>query len=249
MGPASGGDRALRSDADAPTLEFTMYNSLLFRVQDLPVLENYMKTYSFGMLVTTDADTGTPFISHIPLLYEPGDEKSATRTSSKILGHVSVNNPQWRHFRSDQRALCVFNGPHSYVSPKFYTGKTFEVPTWNYVTVHVRGDVRIIEGREKEKMLKSLIVKYEHSRKDPWRGDTDELFADAADMLQHIVAFEITKLTFEGKAKIGQNRSKDDFSSLYHVFHKADGSDESSPDRLELSKAMERLCPHKIAVS
>ncbi len=59
---------------------------------------------------------------------------------STLIGHMNVENPQWRRMRSGDRALIVFQGPHGYVSPTVYD-VTPAAPTWNSTAVHVTGTV------------------------------------------------------------------------------------------------------------
>ena len=38
--------------------------------------------------------------------------------------------------------LVIFHGPHCYISPDWY-GKPGNVPTWNYISIQVLGNVKI----------------------------------------------------------------------------------------------------------
>ncbi len=64
-----------------------------------------------------------------------------------------------RHQKST--GLSYFHGPHCYISPSWYETEK-AVPTWNYVTVHVSGEVELQED-ENELMssLLDMVSKYE----------------------------------------------------------------------------------------
>ena len=50
--------------------------------------------------------------------------------------------------------LAIFSGVHTYISSSWYNHEN--VPTWNYLAVHVSGKIRLIEGQELMDHLKSL---------------------------------------------------------------------------------------------
>ena len=88
--------------------------------------------------------------THIPL------ELSKNKLGKDILqGHVSKANPQWHHFKNNTEVLAIFTGPHGYISSSWYDFE--EVPTWNYIAVHVYGTIKIIEGEELYNSLKQLV--------------------------------------------------------------------------------------------
>ncbi|SEF39789.1 Putative FMN-binding domain-containing protein [Algoriphagus boritolerans DSM 17298 = JCM 18970] len=45
-----------------------------------------------------------------------------------------------------EEVLVNFQGPYAYISSSWYNHEN--VPTWNYLAVHVYGKIRIIEGEE-----------------------------------------------------------------------------------------------------
>ncbi len=59
-----------------------------------------------------------------------------TDGQATLTGHWARPNPQWRDIES-QRVLFMFQGPHAYISPRWYADTTKQVPTWNYVAAHV----------------------------------------------------------------------------------------------------------------
>jgi transcriptional regulator len=116
-------------------------------------------------------------------------------------------NPQWKHFGDDD-VLTIFQGPHAYVSPRWYeTGPA--VPTWNYTAVHVYGVPQIITDHSRIcDLLQTMVETYESSADNPWTGDIPAEFRDS--LIESIVAFEIPIRHIEAKFKLSQNRPKAD---------------------------------------
>ena len=72
--------------------------------------------------------------AHVPFLVEDG----------VMAGHLVRSNPLARLLKGGPvTALMVVTGPDGYISPDWY-GEEDRVPTWNYVAVHLRGQLRLI---------------------------------------------------------------------------------------------------------
>jgi transcriptional regulator len=172
-----------------------MYVPKHFRVEDPFELAAFMNANAFAALVTMH--DGAPFASHIPFLVD-GQGPGLT-----LAAHVARANPQWRTI-AGQEVLVAFTGPHAYVSPRWYAAMD-DVPTWNYMAVHVYGTARIIEDREGTyEIVRRLTDRHEAQAPVPWRLQT--LASEAVEtMLRAIVAFTITPTRVEGKYKLSQN--------------------------------------------
>lgn len=177
-----------------------MYTPPSFQINDRATLFALMEEFSFATLVTGDA--GSLVASHLPLVVQ--DDASGGR----IFGHMARANPQWSSFDGAADALAVFQGPHGYISPSWYTAHP-SVPTWNYVVVHAYGAPRIIEDRDTVVgLLRRTVEKYEGGMDEPWPMDLPPDYLEK--MVAGIVAFEMPLTRIEGKAKISQNRSEED---------------------------------------
>jgi len=94
-------------------------------------------------------------------------------------------------------------GPQAYMSPAVYPD-LIRVPTWSYVAVHVKAEVRILEGEEaKDALLKQLIADHEPAYAQQWRG-LPETYTHP--MMNAIVAFEMKMLEVQTKVKLNQHR-------------------------------------------
>lgn len=178
-----------------------MYIPKSFREDDVSVLHRLMQTYSFATLVTQH--DGAPYATHLPLMLCPDEGPFGT-----LIGHMARANPQWRDFDAEREVLVIFQGPHTYVSPSWYTVQP-SVPTWNYAAVHAYGAPRLIEDEaELYEALQQLAQTYEAPREQPWTLSGPDDFMRK--MMRAIVGFAIPISRLEGKYKLSQNRSPED---------------------------------------
>src|SRR5258706_13567554 len=96
------------------------------------------------------------------MMIEAGEGKFGT-----LYGHMARANPHGRLF-GDGEILVIFNGPHGYVSPTWYSDRTINVPTWNYVAVHAYGTPEALPAADSALHLSRLVAKYESARADGW---------------------------------------------------------------------------------
>ncbi|EQD45419.1 Negative transcriptional regulator [mine drainage metagenome] len=137
--------------------------------------------HPFGALVT--APDGVPFVSHLPFLFE-----STAGAHGRLLGHMARANPQWQHLTAASDVLAVFQGPHAYVSPSWYSSPG--VPTWNYAVVHLYGKASLIENEaELEALIERLTTAYESPMPNPWKPNLEG--ERRTKLLNMIVGFEI----------------------------------------------------------
>ena len=174
-----------------------------FAQDDRRAMVELIGHYGFATLVTTV--DGALFATHLPMLLEP--EASGAEV---LLGHVARANPQWKGFDGETQALAVFEGPHAYVSPTWYTKPEQSVPTWNYAVVHATGSPRVIEDAERTRgVIARLLAQYEGDGPGAW--SIDRLPSDyASGQLRGIVAFEMPIDRLQGKFKLNQNKTAED---------------------------------------
>lgn len=158
----------------------------------------------FGMLVT--APDGVPFVSHLPFMFD-----CTASSKGKLMCHMARGNPQWQHLSSCGEVLVVFQGPHAYVSPSWYSSPG--VPTWNYAAVHLRGKPRLIESAsEIDVLVERLTQIYESQMPCPWEPDLAG--ERRTKLLGTIVGLEIEITDIQAKFKLSQNRSPQDQQSV-----------------------------------
>jgi transcriptional regulator len=192
-----------------------MYVPKQFRNNDASTINDFIRHHGFGILVT---NSGTRIVAtHIPLELSPDE--------TKLMGHIAKANPQWKNFQSDSEVMVVFPGPHAYVSSSWYDHEN--VPTWNYIAVHVYGKINIIEGEELLSALKQLVNKYESGSKQPVSVEkmTPEYVLRS---IQGLVGFEIAITSIEAAYKLSQNRDKKNYVNIINELDKRGDHDSTS---------------------
>ena len=107
-----------------------------------------------------------------------------------------------------------------YISPRWYAAKD-NVPTWNYTAVHAIGTLRKIENEDElMKLVDLLTIEHEAGAESPWRADWS--VTKIRKMVKAIVGFEMKVERWEGKKKVGQNRSAEDQASLKRNLEQSD---------------------------
>jgi len=169
-----------------------MYIPKHFQINDEAIIFDLIEQYSFATLVSQHYDE--PFATHLPLQLD--------KENRALYGHFARANSQWKDAEK-QSILVIFQGPHSYISPSWYE-TTKAVPTWNYVSVHVYGELELINDSEVIfGSLNDLVVKYESPDSTYNLSDVDQHYIEG--MSKGIVAFKINITRMEAKAKLSQN--------------------------------------------
>jgi transcriptional regulator len=191
-----------------------MYIPAINRITDREKINAFIQAHGFATVVTRK--DGAPWASHLPVLLDESPAGHGTLRS-----HMAKANEQWRHFVPEEEVLCIFQGPHAYISPSWYVMQ-HTVPTWNYTAVHVYGLPKIVDSDALKKIVYDTTQKYESGMPSPWTIPLSENEVD--DMAKAIVGFSIEITRVEAKFKLGQNRSKEDQEKML-------GSLQAAPDR------------------
>lgn len=169
-------------------------------VEERKLLHDFMDEFSFVDLVTSEP---TVRITHIPVVLD----RSAGKNGS-IHGHISRQSAQTEAILAGRRAVIVFHGPHSYISPTWYS-KTEVVPTWNFAVVHASGKLKPVTGEDAMRdLLTKLIRKFEEPDSPYDLAKLPRSYTSG--LIGGILGFELEIELLEGKFKLGQERSDAD---------------------------------------
>jgi len=208
-----------------------MYSPKFNQVADRGILIEAMQAYSFAILFGPQSapDAPAPLVAtHLPLIVKDEGEHGL------IEGHFAKANRHWQAL-AGRETLVVFPGPHSYVSPSFYT-EELSVPTWNYIAVHAYGTLELVEDDAgKGALLEGLIQANEPAFAEKWHAMPDGF---RRTMLAGIVGFRIPIARIEGKFKVSQNRAPEERVNV-RAAHAA-----GTPDQQALAAWMTRLIGH-----
>jgi transcriptional regulator len=193
-----------------------MYVPAHFAMDDAAVQELLVQ-HGAGDLVTATPDGLVATM--LPFVYEPD-----AGPHGALLGHVARNNEHWR-LPVIGEALVILRGPDAYVTPSWYASKVEHgrvVPTWNYVTAHVHGELVVHDDVEwLDALVRRLTEKHEAGRATSWSVD-DAPPAFTAGQLRAIVGVEVRISRIEAKAKLSQNRPAADIDGVVRGL-RADG--------------------------
>jgi transcriptional regulator len=191
-----------------------MYIPAHFAIDDVATRELLAK-HGAADLITLTADGLLATMLPFAYLPESGEQGA-------LYGHVARNNDQWRKPAIGE-SLALVRGPDAYVSPAWYASKAENgrvVPTWNYLTAHVYGQLIVHDDPGwVEDVVRRLTAKHETARltspRQPpaWSVD-DAPRAFIEGQLRAIVGLELQITRIEAKAKLSQNRPVGDIAGI-----------------------------------
>nr|WP_300149468.1 FMN-binding negative transcriptional regulator [Propionicimonas sp.] len=166
-----------------------------------------------GDLVTSGPDGLVA--TYVPMLHEADGSPHG-----RLIGHLALVNDQWRAAaEAPAEALFILHGPGDYVDAEWLSRPgSPTVPTWNYVTVHVWGE--LVVHRDREWLLDAV------RRLSAAHGDAsvDALDTAAVDkLLRAIVGVELRITRLDGKAKMSQNKTPEVVSQVIAGLRDAGG--------------------------
>ena len=184
-----------------------MHIPKLYREKDREKIEDFLKQNNFPALVSHDGEK--PIATHLPVEIVPTENAGLT-----IYSHMSRANPQWKTF-GDQEVLLIFQGAHTYISPRWYGH--VNVPTWNYMMVHVYGKVRMIEGDELYALLSRLVRQHEvHTGYSLESLPQDFVQKE----MNGTVGFAVDVTRIDAGYKLSQNRNDADHENIVRELEK-----------------------------
>lgn len=188
-----------------------MYPSKHHQSNDNQKIIKVIKAYPFGMLVSVQE--GKPFITHIPIIYDD--------TTGKLVAHIDKYNPQVATLTNNSEVTVVFRGPDTYISPSIYTTK--QLPTWNYIIVHIKGIIKQINDPDKVKETMIAMTEFLEGKDQKFVLDKDNIGMRNA--INYIQAFEIEITDWEGKFKLSQDKIQQDQENAKQEFIKKSNKD------------------------
>ncbi len=212
-----------------------MYIPKSFREADIGKLHRLIRSRPLATLVVSFPSGISA--DHLPLCLDAGPHCPGV-----LCGHIARANPL-ADLLAEQggpiEALAIFHGASSYISPSWYPAKSEHgkvVPTWNYVTVHARGQLRLMEdGDWLRTQLEKLTEQQEAGSPAPW-AVTDAPPTYIERLSRAIVGVELAIEGIEGKWKGSQNQSPETRAAILRGLRERDGEGDA-----EMAALMESL--------
>lgn len=202
-----------------------MYVPKIHHQEDQEEIYKYIKANGFATLVS-QLDKRS-IATHVPMYLNKTEEGGYT-----LLSHIALGNEQKKCLDGQQELLAIFMNSHTYVSSSWYNH--INVPTWNYISIHVYGTAEVLEGEKLYSSINKLVDQYEGGREGRFH------LSDMSDNMQkaHIkglVGFEMTIDQIVPAFKLSQNRNDIDF---HNVISKLEG--EENAGSTEIAKEMKK---------
>lgn len=173
-----------------------MHPNPAFRKASQESVLAFARQRGFGILSINGSDG--PLAAHAPFTIAPD--------GTYVEAHVMRSNPVARALKTPQPALLAISGPDGYISPDWY-GVENQVPTWNYIAVHLRGQLQLLPQDDLRGVLERLSDEFEArlAPKPIWK--IDKVATEALDkMIPMIVPIRLDITSIDSTRKLAQNK-------------------------------------------
>ncbi len=160
---------------------------------------DFARVRGFGVLAANGADG--PMLAHVPFLLNAAGDVADL--------HLVRSNPISRACSEPLLVKIAVSGGDSYVSPDWYEVDD-QVPTWNYVAVHLTGSLERLPQEDLHPLLDRQSAFYEDRLlpKPPW--STSKMTPEAMEkMMRMIVPYRFNVTGVDGTWKLNQNKPDD----------------------------------------
>jgi transcriptional regulator len=188
-----------------------MFIPKYYREEDRQKLLAFLKQNNFAALVTFDGEK--PIATHAPV------EIVETENGWTIYGHISRANAQKKTF-GENEALLIFQGAHTYISARWYT--EVDVPTWDYMIVHVYGKVREIQGDELYSILSRLVENHESNTSYRLEGLPKDMVQKE---IKGVFGFAMEVTRVDGGYKLSQGKTEEERTNISSELEKRGDKD------------------------
>ncbi len=204
-----------------------MYNYPHYKEQDKENLIEFMRNHPFITLIGCDS-RGRIGATQIPVLVEETEEKLF------LYGHIAKKSDHHQAFEENPIVLALFTGAHTYVSGSWYSGNPHQASTWNYISIHARGQVKFLDETALIGLLKKLSLQFENNNTSS-STIYDNLPVDYKEkLIKAIIAFEIEVTELDNVYKLSQNRDEKSYDNIVQQLKQKEG------DAKEIGNLMEK---------
>jgi transcriptional regulator len=192
-----------------------MYDITYFKASNHQEVLDFMQAHPFVTICGVDTN-GLPVATHIPVLIKIEQDKII------ISGHVMRKQDHSIAFESNKNVLVIFSAPSAFVSANWYTTKNMG-STWNYQTVHARGDLEMKDEAHLRKLLTDLTLYFEKDPASPTQvSNLSETYMQQN--MKAIYSFEIVVTQLQHVFKLSQNRDDASHANIQTELNKGDAA-------------------------
>ena len=156
----------------------------------------FARARGFGVLSVNGPDG--PLMAHVPFLLSD-DGTMADLHLARSNAVIAAGLPA--------RAILAVIGPDAYISPDWY-GMADQVPTWNYIAVHLRGTLVQLPDEAMDDHVNALSDRFEArlAPKPIWKST--KMGDGVMDRMKRmILPFRLNITTVDGTWKLNQNKT------------------------------------------
>jgi len=192
-----------------------MYDISYFKAKDNQEVIDFMHAYPFVTICGVDAD-GFPVATHIPVLIKIENDNII------ISGHMMRKQDHSNAFEINKNVLVIFSAPSAFVSAGWYTEKNMG-STWNYQTVHVKGQLEIKDDAHLFKLLTDLTLHFEKDPESPTQvKNLSEEYMQQN--MKAIFSFDMVVEDLQHVFKLSQNRDEVSHANIQKELNKGDAA-------------------------
>ena len=210
-----------------------MYSLPNYKEKDQKVVMEFIHQHPFAFITGCD-ENNKPVATQIPVFIEDRNGKLY------LSGHMMKQTDHHKAFEHNPNVLCVFTGNHTYVSATWYSNP-HQASTWNYMSVHVKGQLRFLDENSLVDVLKKISLHFEN-------GNTasstvyDNLPEDYRNhLIKAIVAFEVEVESIDNVFKLSQNRDRESYQHIIEKLNAQDGDGKTIAE--EMDKRINQVFP------
>lgn len=160
-----------------------------FQSYNEQLAKHLVAQFPLAEIITAKKDT--ILVSEIPLLWQ----------KKELVGHLANNNPQLDHFKNQAQVKLIFSGPSAYLSPHLFDKG--ELPTFNFVRLHINGKVELKPPAEMLNDIKSLYQQLDTSTEDVFQTQHSKI----EHLGQYITGFKIKISSIDFRYKLSQDKA------------------------------------------
>lgn len=214
-----------------------MYDLPHHKEKNENVILDFIGRYPFAFLTGCDGEN-KPVATQVPVFIEEKDGKKILRC------HIMKNTDHHRAFMHNENVLVTFTGHHTYVSGTWYSNP-HTASTWNYMSVYVKGILRLLSDAELIDTLRMTSLHFENHNMQSATIYDNLPSAYTQRLMKAIVAVEIEVKEMDTVFKLSQDR---DLESYRNIILKLEEQGENGKVIAEeMRKRLSHVFPNEVA--
>lgn len=206
-----------------------MYHFSYFKEKDQSLVREFIEANPFAFLTGSFLD-GRQVATQIPVLLEEREGEW------HLQGHIMRNTDHHRALVENPQGLLVFTGPSCYVSASWYSNPQIG-STWNYMSVHISGEVKLMSEEALKQFMRKLTLKFEggNTESKTFYDNLPDSFLNK--MMPAIAGFEIKAEKMDNVFKLSQNRDEKSYLNIIEKLEERGGQSALIAEEMRKRKA------------